>query len=360
MELQIDVYNSLILFGTLQALIFAFLLVFKSSFKEATKYLGLCVLFLACYLIWVLKASLGIQEYYPKMRFIPLFFLWGIGPAFYAYLRFFFRKPIPTKELKRHFLPLLIEQIFFNSVSFVFFINNWNPKNFNAFESFWAYRLFEVEHYIGLISIAVYLVMSMQLYRQQMKKSVNKKIAYILICFACLWLIWLPYTIVDAVYYNFNFPVSDFYSFYILLTALTYAIGFIGFRLSTRVTTRKSFESNAEMQKLAQLFNDKMKEEKYYLDPDLSLKSFSEKLGVHPNKTSAVVNNVMGYSFRDFVNSYRVEEFKHQAKTYNLNSRTILSLALDSGFNSKASFNRAFNKFCNTSPSEYLENISRK
>jgi AraC-like DNA-binding protein len=316
-------------------------------------------LFLSCYLLWVLKASIGLQDYYPKLRFLPLFFLWGIGPAFYAYLRFFFRKPIPNKTLKWHFSPLIIELIYFNFATLIFWENDWNLSELNKFESFWVSNVFDTEHYIGLISMLIYLGKSMHLYRNQMKISNNKKIAYILLCFAILWLIWLPYTIVDSFYYNFNFPVSEFYSFYILFTALTYAIGFIGFRLNTQITNKKKFENNIEMQGWAELIASKMKKEKYYLDPNLRIDSFSEEIGIHPNKVSAIINNVMGYSFRDFVNSYRVEEFKNQARTYDIKSKTILSLALDSGFNSKASFNRAFNKFCHTSPAEYLEEISK-
>nr|WP_321237631.1 helix-turn-helix domain-containing protein [uncultured Psychroserpens sp.] len=356
MELQDNLYNLFILFGTLQALIFGFLLLLKSTFKDATKYLGLCVFFLVLYLVWVLKASLGIQAHYPYLRFIPLFFLWGIGPAFYAYLRFFFRKPIPLKKLKLHFLPLWFEQLFFNSITLIFCINDFEPKNFNSFEHFLAFNVFEIEHYIGLFSIAYYLVLSIQLYRQQLKVDVNKKIAYILFCFILLWGIWVPYTIIDSIFYNFNYPVSEFYFFYFFLTAITYAIGFIGFRLSTQTTTKIKIEKTSEIQELAELFKSKMEMEKYYLNPNLNLKIFSEKLNVHPNKTSAVINDVIGYSFRDFVNSYRIEKFKRLAKDDKTKAKTILGMAFDSGFNSKASFNRAFKKFCNTTPVEYLEN----
>ncbi|WP_299224724.1 AraC family transcriptional regulator [uncultured Psychroserpens sp.] len=226
----------------------------------------------------------------------------------------------------------------------------------NHFEKTWTSSLFSVEHYVGLISIAIYLIMSINLYKKETKKIAhNKKLIYILICFSIIWLIWFPYTIIDSLYYDFNLPVSKFYSFYIFFTALTYGIGFIGFRLNTQETIKRNFEKNSEAKELAKTITHKMKIEKYYLDPNVNINSFAVKMNLHPNKVSAVINNMMGYSFRDFINMHRVEEFKYLAKTYDSKSKTILSLALDAGFNSKASFNRAFKKFCNMSPIEYLE-----
>ena len=234
-----------------------------------------------------------------------------------------------------------------------------------------VYNLFSVEHVIGLIIIAIYLVKSYKLLQSVHVLYASNKIRSILICFGLLWLIWVPYTVMDIVYYNFSFPPSKFYVFYLLFAVLTYGIGFFGFRISsetfvdvaipTRNTDDSSFKESvsAEMKALSEKLDDTMKTEKCYLNPDLNLSSFSKIVGLHPNKTSAIINTVIGCSFRDFVNSYRIEEFKKLAKSYNFKSKTILSLALDSGFNSKASFNRAFNKFRATSPAEYLEKISK-
>ena len=353
MEYHINPYNLLIGFGTIQGLVFGTLLVWKSNFKEANKYLGLCVLFLSCYLVWMLKYDYGFQDQFIYLRFLPVLFLWGIGPSFYIYLRFLFGTPMPTKIVRWHFLPLLIELIYFNSTTFIFWINDWTRDGFNSFESVWVFSLFSIEHIVGLASLAIYLIMSLQLHRQHKLEFTSRKITLILSCFGILWLLWVPYTYLDSVYYNFRFPPSGFYLFYLLFAALSYGIGFIGFRLIPQ-TTIKSLDISLEMKNLAKEIDRKMQEEKYFLNPELNIDLFSKSLDIHPNKISGILNNVLHQSFRDFVNAYRIEEFKSRIKSYDLKNQTILGLAFDVGFNSKASFNRVFKKSMNISPIDYL------
>ena len=88
MDYNLNIYNLLIGFGMLQGFIFGALLCWKSKFKGAQFFLGLTVLFLSFYLLWVLKYDYEFQTFIPELQFLPVLFLWGIGPAFYAYLRF--------------------------------------------------------------------------------------------------------------------------------------------------------------------------------------------------------------------------------------------------------------------------------
>ncbi len=357
----------------LQGFVFGALLCYKSKFKGAQFFLGLTVLFLSFYLLWVLKYDYGFQKQYPELQFLPVLFLWGIGPAFYAYLRFLFSKPIPKIQLKWMFLPLLIEILYFNFATLISVVNKMDVNNLNGFERFVVLRLFSVEHIVGLIIIGCFLFKSFKLLQEANVLYASNKIRSILICFGLLWLIWVPYTIIDVVYYNFGFPPSKFYTFYILFAILTYGIGFYGFRISDRtfaevalpndrqdsIESEDSISVTEEQKSLALQLDATMKSDKCYLDPDLNLSRFSEIVSLHPNKVSAIINTVLEQSFRDYVNAYRVEEFKYLAQDYDLKSRTILSLAHDSGFNSKASFNRAFKKFSDITPAEYLENLNK-
>lgn len=98
-----------------------------------------------------------------------------------------------------------------------------------------------------------------------------------------------------------------------------------------------------------------METERLFLQPELSLQELAQHLQTNPVQLSAAINQVFGKNFNDYINGLRIEEFikKHTADT---NRRyTLLSLALDSGFNSKATFNRAFKKIKGSAPQEFLQ-----
>ena len=101
-----------------------------------------------------------------------------------------------------------------------------------------------------------------------------------------------------------------------------------------------------------------MKEKKPYLNPELSLETLSNCLKVNAEYLSGVLNGSLNMNFYDFINHYRIEEFKSQCKDPVRRKLTIIALAMDSGFNSKATFNRVFKKNTGLTPSEYFSKVS--
>jgi len=65
-------------------------------------------------------------------------------------------------------------------------------------------------------------------------------------------------------------------------------------------------------------------------------------------------------NFFDFINRYRIEEFKIQSILKANNHLSIMGIAYNCGFNSKASFYRAFKKFEGISPTDYIERSHKK
>jgi AraC-like DNA-binding protein len=101
-----------------------------------------------------------------------------------------------------------------------------------------------------------------------------------------------------------------------------------------------------------------MTEGALYRKSDLSISDLSSKLGVHPNYLSQIINQQEKKNFYDFVNTYRVEEFKRMIATQKSQQYTLLALAYDCGFSSKSSFNRCFKKATGQTPSEYLTTLT--
>ena len=114
---------------------------------------------------------------------------------------------------------------------------------------------------------------------------------------------------------------------------------------------------SVDLEKLA--LSDRLGElmlmERLYVQPELSLQELSQHLQTNPVQLSATINQVLGKNFNDYINGLRIDEFIQKYRADRARRYTLLSLALDSGFNSKATFNRAFKKIKGSSPQEYLD-----
>ena len=98
--------------------------------------------------------------------------------------------------------------------------------------------------------------------------------------------------------------------------------------------------------------------EKLYQNPELSLTEISKKLESNSSIISKSINQGFGMNFNDFINKYRIEAVKEMFAKKEHEKSTLLGIAYDCGFNSKATFNRAFKKNTGTTPKEYLNLIS--
>jgi AraC-like DNA-binding protein len=92
-----------------------------------------------------------------------------------------------------------------------------------------------------------------------------------------------------------------------------------------------------------------MAERKPFLDPELSLPELAAMSGMTRNALSQLLNEVMGLSFSDFVNGFRIEEARRLLSDPG-SSLSILDIAFEAGFNSKSAFYRSFGRLESESP----------
>lgn len=96
--------------------------------------------------------------------------------------------------------------------------------------------------------------------------------------------------------------------------------------------------------------------DKLYLTPRLTLEQTANQLNLPSRYVSYLINEKGKGNFTTFINAYRIEEVLRRLNDPKEGHKTIVGIALDSGFNSKSSFNQVFKTIKGQTPTEYLSN----
>lgn len=124
-------------------------------------------------------------------------------------------------------------------------------------------------------------------------------------------------------------------------------------RKYSRVTT-----SDNEQKELFKRLKTLMEEEKLFLNQELKLSDLATRLDVSTVKLSQLFNMYAETNYYDFVNSYRLEEFKQRLYSGQYTNYTLMALAESCGFK-RSSFFSTFKKVEGTTPMEYAKKIGK-
>lgn len=242
-----------------------------------------------------------------------------------------------------------------------------------------SYALSIVMWSLILLQLTVYIVLTHSKIRGH-QKNIRQNYSEI----GDINLRWLKYFImvvlmIHVVYYLLLFIMlhtPDFNSLFphfqksisIILSLAIYGIGYKGLSQpkifnyepaeskSPEVNTAKYERSGldtGEAEEISKRLIAFMSDEKPYLNSELTLPDLSVTLDIPRNKLSQVLNEKVGMSFYDFINSYRIRQAKEFLSNPDHKNTKIIAIAFDSGFNSKAAFNNIFKKSEGITPSEY-------
>ncbi|MBX7183352.1 MAG: helix-turn-helix domain-containing protein [Bacteroidia bacterium] len=128
---------------------------------------------------------------------------------------------------------------------------------------------------------------------------------------------------------------------------------------SYSVTLKQANESiDEEVQEHFNSLVAYVQKHKPYLMPELKIADLAMELQISSHQLSKAINTCSGMHFFDFINSYRVEYAKTRMNEPGaLKKFTIETIARESGFNNKTSFNASFKKFTGKTPSEYKQQL---
>ncbi|ARV10704.1 AraC family transcriptional regulator [Winogradskyella sp. PC-19] len=233
--------------------------------------------------------------------------------------------------------------------------------------------------YVSPIHMLLYLAFTFQLFYNYRKKIIQyfsniyklelNWILTFLILFTISFLYDSIQEIIDLSITDLGYQERWWLNLY--LAVITLFIGIKGYFTDTTKLNKLKFsfspktigipESKNEMEdktvsevELA-LVRNLMENERAYLNPELNLADLAEQANLTRGQLSEIINSGFNKNFNDFVNGYRVEAFKSMLKENKHQQMSLLGIAQDCGFNSKATFNRVFKKLTNYSPTEYLK-----
>ncbi len=108
-----------------------------------------------------------------------------------------------------------------------------------------------------------------------------------------------------------------------------------------------------ELARWKQRLEHAMRRDRAYLRSDLTLADLAADVDAAPSLVSHAVNAGFGCNFNEWVNGYRVAAVQARLTEGAGDRLTLLAVALECGFNSKATFNRAFRRATGTTPSAW-------
>lgn len=99
--------------------------------------------------------------------------------------------------------------------------------------------------------------------------------------------------------------------------------------------------------------------EKPFSNPELKIVDLAKALNCSSHSLSFIFNQYLTKNYYDFINEYRIKEFKRLVSGTESSKYTLSALAEQCGFSSRASFFRSFKKLTGITPNEYIRSIGK-
>ncbi|MEM9821008.1 MAG: helix-turn-helix transcriptional regulator [Bacteroidota bacterium] len=361
--------------GFIQGIVYGTILFRSTQYNKIANRVLAIILFLLSYRLWVQIMRLFGLGYYDGWYYVMIDLSWVHGALIYFYTK---AQTQTNFQLRRkdmmHFLPVVLQ------ICFSIFVRLQNLYWDGTRESLsW---LGYYGYVVWMNNSTIYVVASILIifYAYQSRKLLNTvdekltiggtKLAWLkritnsfLIYFALVLLVLLvdlfAFKIAneDSYYYFTRFY---YYPFFIGIAIITYWIGLEGFsRRNDPEVSLKNAVNHKDLDRLkaiSERLKHAMSQDKLYKNQDLSLNSLADQLDIKPYLISKSLSEVFNKRFNDFVNEYRVKEVQSLLKDPQYSRYTLLSLAMEAGFNSKSSFNRAIKKQLGISPKDLKAN----
>ena len=371
--LELDFFNprSIICFiAILQGAIFAALLVFRyfKHKKTADFWLAILLVLLCSSLITPLIGFANVYDRNQWLTYFPFSISYSYGVCVWLYVA---NLTNSKRGFSRKDLLFFIPSAIYVAFRLLLFAQNLEFKdwfNANYYGNFVGPFVFITE-FAWNVAFLCFAIKHYRKYRAWTDENFSdtEKIKFdwlrnFLYIFTFVFVLGAIFDFTNS--FVFKLSYIQYFYFELVLALTTYYLAVAGYLRSKTIDlsftpktaeseSKKSLLSEKELAKLKAKLQNLMQNDKLYREPNLTLTDLARQIGVNSAVLSYVINNGFGKNFNDFVNEFRIAEVKEKLKT--ADDSGLLAVAFDCGFNSKATFNRAFKKFTGVSPKEFQE-----
>ncbi len=109
-----------------------------------------------------------------------------------------------------------------------------------------------------------------------------------------------------------------------------------------------------------EVIHRKIIEQRLFTMPKLTLEILAKKLNINHLHLSSIIRTHTNKAFNDYINECRITLSKKLLADSTYKDYTITAIGLESGFNSKSNFYRAFKKLIGKTPSDFKKELHFK
>jgi len=400
MLFEFSFYSSILLIFFVHGLVYAILLWRKSIINDTVsdKWLGI---FLFLCILYISPWMLGFAGWYDTQPYRDILFyvtfqhLFFIGPVIFFYVQSLLNPSFKFgKKEWLHLTPGILYCLYTLVIVVTdklilhkyYFLDDGADREFDTW--------YQLAGYISMMSYFIACIRYYNLYKKLLVQVVSYADTVLFKWIRNFLFVFLIFLVVRFIFFILSFSFTmrywDVWWYFLSFSILFYYIAITGYANS--IKTKVPFKADLFNAKPALLLyyatayndfeeaeviemednteenadNDFLKEwkpkilqavvgEKLYEKPELSLTDLARQLGTNASVLSKVVNKGFAMNFNDFINYYRVQAVTEKLKAGEQKTQTLLGIAYDSGFNSKATFNRAFKKAIGVNPKEWLQ-----
>ena len=358
----INAINTILILGAIQGIILGWVLLKRSRRNKVANELLAAILFLFSFSILLHTVAHFLEipflsDHHPLIIGIGLI---NLGPLFYLYVRTLTQsQSVLIVKNTCHFIPFLFCLLIILPIHFL--SANVTVKKVTG----------EMVFATAFVIAGVYVIISARslfLYSRKIRQKYSTiemiNLKWLNFLTFCIVLIWVP-----SIFLHRFFGENAGEFIWLVTSVVIYLIGYFGWAQPETFSgiifeeglsvgkEKKKYEKSvltAEMtskhyERLVQI----METEQLYLDSDLTLSKLAEQLTISTHHLSQIINETIGQSFYDYINSNRIKYAQKQLISPENQHLNISSIGFESGFNSLSAFNSAFKKFTGITPSQF-------